>query len=664
MIRLFPYGFLIAKEGFINGRPGFETVQLPFGYQMSKRKEVELNLATSDHTAVLVIGVCYFVDDEVNCFSSPAQRLLDALNRSDEEFYGLLDVVAGRFVIAIFQQDGELKIFNDPLGMQNVYVDAKNGFIASHSKFIRSVRSELGIAQQECDAPSQYYFWNETEDPDVEALVPNFYFSFDTGTQHRYYPRQLNRFSHLSDDEKASLGADLAAKSVRKLRSFGWRIACALTAGYDCRTVAAALLSEGVSVEFVTYGTKQAIKNKSNNETLYTYSQDVEVASRIAGDLNLNYRVIDLENGDGFQLTAEEKQILDANTFLRHGRQFQKQYERLFGNDRVIMAVGAGLETFIDYYSTGSRALSPKEDWKEAIIAVAGLNTIPKTELGAQLDKLWEKGQYKKIENFGFSLSNLILWEQRCGRFQSEAINAQLSAFLPINPLGIRTLFEIGQGLDLDLRKQHHFQVQLIGRLFGALLGYPFNADKTLPEIAQRAGSYRSKIAVKSDQLSIFRDSTTRSHSETRFTVPGTLALTEDCLSEGCCVYFEHVYFLSQGSIYLSLENDYSRDLRVGTVDIFVQVNGERIWRQDIGWESTKLELGVHGLQRGDLIQVGVCANETLGRSWIAPSQLRLREFRPVPRKVIQPLKCVSNSANDEQIQEDELGEINGEIGN
>ncbi|OFT46108.1 hypothetical protein HMPREF3158_08875 [Corynebacterium sp. HMSC06G04] len=635
-IREFPFGFYFGKSQKTPTIPNFEQRSINAEFELGVRNETQVQISNRDTVTIVVIGIAYDVGRTEDWHSSIADSLIVSWETGEAAFHSRLDTLAGRYTIFVVS-DSSFRVYHDALGMSSTYINASHSLVCSHIDLGRRVCENRIKELPPLEPSGQHYRGTETPDPNYKALLPNFYFDSASSAFNRFYPRGEMKYSNKTLEFRMSRGEELVRRSVVNLEKQGLKLYAALTAGSDSRLVTAAFRAEDIPVSFVTYGQERVSEKETPTEL--SYQQDILCASRIAKDLGLTHIKVLVDSlGDFRALTQEESSILNRNSTKRHARNFQIVYEEMIGNRSAVMAVAPGLESWIDYFSSSQPGITPKQDWEACYLAVAGLvNEAPEIKRQA-LEKAWNDGALDLVKDYEISLSNLVFWEIRCGRFQSEAINSQSTAFLPINPLGIRELIEIANTLPFTQRKSRRFHRELIQRLFAPLDAYPYNGVRSIPDTSEIQTSEESYV-----------DSSEKGHSCIRFTVEDSVSLTSDTLCKGDRVYKQYVFPLAQGAAEIVIENGYALSKATKAVAIFVEVDDGQTIRLDIGWSSEPRSITVSGLQRGQLIKIGVEALTNLGRSWIAPSRSVVKSLRVYGEPYFEEPKILTN---------DRLGEI------
>lgn len=651
MIRPFPYGFLLAKgEVPFEGSDCslFEQVSLGMGFKLYRRPDEPFSVSKSSDVNVVVLGHPYIVKNKLS-LNEIAECFLESINRGWDHFFEILDDVGGRWAAIIIQR-GEVRAFNDVFGLQPVYFGKNSILLSSHLPLIRIAAEALGHELNDLNPTTQYFLWPETEDSGIGAVSPNFYYSSRDSSLHRFYPRKPNRFANVSLERLADSAAELMKESASQIGSFGSPLFCAFTGGRDSRLTLAALLSAGLDPNLLTYGSK-AEPSSTDGPTMRSYKKDVRITTRIAADLKLKHRVLAIEDAPLAKLSDEDIEILNGNTLGKHARRFQGLYEGAIGNLNPIQGVGVGGESVIDYFSNKISPIDERRDFEYALRAVGGLSEAVRGKRpeipGFSYSSAWREYGYDVLASNGFSTSNFIYWELRAGRFQSQALNCQLTASLPMTPFGVRGILERGMAYPREQRLNSSFVQDLIARLFPPLLGYPFNSESGYARVT-------FELSETKKRPSIISNSSRSKRQVLRQPMDRVIATGENHLNEGNAIFFEAAFGLVQGTTLIGYRAPWSIGKSCSNIVIFVSVNGKDVLTDPIGMRNNEVFISLDGLERGDLVRFGLRSTKDNGPAWKNLGRLNLVKWEEFDQWTDWELRVRSTSATAEILDESE----------
>lgn len=629
-VRPYPFGFIFSDTDF--AIPDLETRgfrnRTELGrWTMFTQDDEPVQVAGDSNLGVVWLGHATSVESD-EAPPSMAGKALELLSNGERDFHVWLDYVVGRWAALIFV-DGSVRVYNDTLASQPVYIAREEGLAGSHLPLIHEELNLRRNEEIELGSLGQHRLWDETEDPRVAYLPANFYFEFSKRELVRFYPYgQINQ--ETMEIEKASqLAALLGIRSVKYWAKQPFRLYCALTAGMDTRVSAALSLGAGSSPTFVTYGSVSP-RTKDDGVTAKSYKIDVTTASRISSDLKVKSLILPIEEASRYALSDEDREILRGNTCGSHAVNFQGLYEHYLGTSPSICFVGTGLEIFEDYFVHLDRPVAKKAEFRRVVGGVAGFTAQRRGRtLGQEeADQLWSAYQYDKVANSRFPVGNILYQELRAGRFQSEAINCQATAFLPINPIAIRKVLELPQQYSVYDRKDKRFSQLLIRDAFPPLAGYQVNGKDFYTDS-------RSNIVDKKILSGSSFDGVVEDHDQN---IPDIILLDQQNLKPGCEVFFRDYFGETSGSLRITFESPYSIGREVQNVVHFLRVNGVEQFTKGIGQGGRPFTLLVEGLVKSDEVDFGLRSNGSNGIAWVNASWTRLTEWKEIPESIDRPM--------------------------
>lgn len=636
-IRRFPFGFLFSElrpRAIDEDDPEFTHSLVWNRYHLVYRAESNVQIFGDDDLGMVWIGYGTSVDPAVGGGDFAPHGFRSLMNGVDA-FNKSLDYVVGRWAI-IVSISGKLSVYNDTIGMQPVYISHNSLLIGSHLPLV-SRELDLQNHEQTYLSPiGQLKMPEETEDDRVLALVPNFAFDLHESRLRRYYPRTGSQLESTSPSVEIPWLLELANRSFNYWKQLEFKLYSALTAGLDSRMNVAAALGAKCEVTVVSYGSEREA-SEADGPTARSYKIDVQVSKKIAEELSIPSVILPIEQISHSKLTDDDKDILRQNTVGSHAVNFQGLYETYLGQTPSICFVGAGYELLSEYY-VGSRApLNQAEEFQKVFGAITGRETRTFANPGGvkTYEEYWEALEYDTVANCGFSIGNMLFWEIRASRFQSEAINCQATAFLPINPLAIRKLFEVGLGLPFEQRKDRTFAKQFIATAYPPLAGYPLNGK---PFHALAAPSTEMPPIYRLRQLG---DKTERQ----RQTLPSTIRLSKDLLNDGSEVFYRDKFRYIEGSIRLTYKNNYHIGRQVRAVVHYVRCNERILAEYPIGDRNDPHTVVIDGLRQGDILDFGLKSTRTNGVAWSSVSRTEIHEWTQSEHSTLGEIR-ISSSRN------------------
>ena len=625
-IRPFPFGFFYSADADMTqagGELNWESVSLPDAGQLWVSNDQPVSSHTGAQYKSVWIGYAAWLDDETPSDLNPAAFTVETLQKGGwSAFHESMDLIVGRFVAFVWSAT-EFRVYHDSTAIRPVYFNAKDGLIASHGPLLRELRQISGALPQPLRKLGQHKLWEETEDPDVSALPPNFYLDARTGRINRFYPHSPIAFNDSSEETRLSRASEIAKRSVQFWESLPLNLYCAFTGGLDTRLNASAVLASKVESQYVTYGAHGEIQD-TDSDTEKSYKLDFQISSTIAESLGLSQILLSAQDSSSYRLSDEERQVLESNTFRTHALRFQGQYENVMGREPSLCLVGTAFGGMRDHFISGRLPLSPFEEFKGALRVIAGFSRGSRDlELSDELAaELWERYEIQSAVDNNYPIANLLCIELRAARFQNEAINGQATAFLPINPLAIREFFEISQGYTFKQRKNSDFLYAFIENEYPALSNFPVNEEPKHIPVDDVSSDIKVRKTTSPAVDSLVEDAPQNRNDR--------ICLDSDFLHKGAAKWFEKSFPFETGSVNISIRNRFYLGKASTNLELFVSVNQQIIDHTPIGLQRSPLHFHIEGLKEADIVRAGIRSIRDNGPAWESRTIVDLLEWEEV----------------------------------
>ncbi len=448
---------------------------------------------------------------------------------------------------------------------------------------------------------------------------------------YRYFPRERNRFTGLSFDERASEINRLWLGQMGAFAQNTDRFFVSLSGGLDSRVVLAALREHKDRVDAFTYFT-----NNGTGNWAQAMQMDRDLSRQVLALADVHH--VPIVHGEGARFTEEDKAIADKNSLVEHGRWLVARYVESFGSSTGLHFRGNTQETIRSYYGSTKQ--------RDPIDLVKGLmsSRLKSVNLGEEEIKDYQAKLDATLSQFGypdalhdFVASDMFYWEIRMGRWLAEIYNETDPAFDSISPMNMRAIVELGLAGPEDERRSGIMFTELIDRNWPEL---------NFPGINNRNNLYKQSIAL--------RESLTDAKSQAAAAPPwigragdkhehplstGPLSMESnnqsvDCprgeikipaeeLGVGAFARREMTWSDESSSVLtFSLRSNYVNSRGTDYMRFEVEVNGDTLVAHKIGFDSDTSYWAVYGLRPGDRVSLGVRSLRTVTtESWSRASR-------------------------------------------
>ncbi|TNM52971.1 hypothetical protein [Brevibacterium sediminis] len=599
-------------------------------------------IARSEGASVLVVGTAALVppgSDQAEAtadLQAIAETLQVELTSNQGQFLDALDYLGGRYAI-IVEVDGLYRVFHDAHGTRTIYYDEIRQAFSTHVHLLASLvgaeprdSDELKAARSWAALPLSFA-WDETPYSTIRALLPNHVLELESKRTFRYFPRERNRFTSLSFEERATEINRLWLGQISAFAQSTDRFFVSLSGGLDSRVVLAALREHKDRVDAFTYFTNNGTGNWAQAMQL-----DRDLSRQVLALAHVNH--VPIVHGEGARFTEDDKAIADKNSLVEHGRWLVARYVENFGNNTGLHFRGNTQETIRSYYGSTKH--------RDPIDLVKGLmsSRLKSVNLGEEEIFEYQAKLDETLKQFGypnalhdFVASDMFYWEVRMGRWLAEIYNETDPAFDSISPMNMRAIVELGLAGPEDERRSGIMFTELIDRNWPEL---------NFPGINNRNNLYK--------QNTVLRKSLTDAKLQAAAAPPwtgragdnhdhplsaGPLSMesndyTVDCPRGeikipaeelGVGAFARRVVTWSDessGVLTFSLRSNYVNSRGTDYMRFEVEVNGETLVAHKIGFDSDTSYWAVYGLHPGDRVSLGVRSLRTVTTaSWSRASR-------------------------------------------
>lgn len=599
-------------------------------------------MARSKGASVLVVGTAALVPpgaDQPEATADlqvVAEALHTALAKSQAHFLDALDYLGGRFAI-IVEVGGLYRVFHDAHGTRTIYYFVDRPAFSSHAHLLASLvgaeprRSDQLKAAQSWAALPLSFAWDETPYPEIRALLPNHMLELESRRTYRYFPRERNRFTGLSFEERASEINRLWLGQMSAFAQTTDRFFVSLSGGLDSRVVLAALREYKDKVDAFTYFTNNGTGNWAQAMQL-----DRDLSREVLALAHVNH--VPIVHGQGAKFTEEDKAIADKNSLVEHGRWLVARYVENFGKSTGLHFRGNTQETIRSYYGSTKQ--------RDPIDLVKGLmsSRLKSVNLDDSDIKDYEAKLDSTLKQFGypnalhdFVASDMFYWEIRMGRWLAEIYNETDPAFDSISPMNMRAIVELGLAGSEDERRSGIMFTELIDRNWPELNFPGINNRNNLykqstvlrksltdaKSLAAAAPPWIGRAGYNQDHPLSAGPLSMESNNHTIDCPRGEIKIPAEELGVGAFARRETTWSDESSSVLtFSLRSNYVNSRGTDYMRFEVEVNGQTLVAHKIGFDSDTSYWAVYGLRPGDRVSLGVRSLRTVTtESWSRASR-------------------------------------------
>lgn len=652
MVALDPYprGFVIFRTGSAPELPdGWVQFALPatgWSFSHDHHYTPEIAVVPGQDNWVLVHGLCLHADSNSNR-PSPSKYLAERLTVSDDHFLGALDYLGGRHLILRGGSEA-FDVFHDAAGMRSVYYSPAAQLISSHLNLINQISDHPARTEAE-GSRALTHSWDSSRYVGIGPLLPNHYLDSQTWNVHRFFPRQENRYTLWTLEEKLTEFRRLWQVQMESLVAHEAQLVMSITGGADSRT-SLALSTEWINdLKFFTY----TAKNDPASKERTTLALDVTIVEQIKALIPLNHKYFKFEEQNR---TLQEKldPLLSKNTSQRHSRWLVAHYVEAFPQEDIIHLRGNGYEI--------GRAHWGATDSNSTIASLRNLYfQLTKANKGyvspAARNEDFDRGINKWSYNgniYGYHLRDIFYWEIRSGRWLAEILNETDLAFETHVPLNVRAMLEITLSLPLADRTKGTFFSELINSAY-PILNFPGkNTEKNLYEQfrdslmgTKEANAHKVAEKISSDMLIVTADE----QPITINRLSNDLYMPKQYFQVGAVSSRTFDAVPRKGTLSFTVLSPYENQNAMGKFEYQVLIDGQVKLEWDGAYLSRPVHVTIDGMTPENEVKLSILAlsNQLNKDSWQEASYTTIEDlqFIKTPRPTLTVCRVSSDLPED-----------------
>src|SRR5699024_232093 len=418
-------------------------------------------ILTENNTTIIIHGHSVYIDyEKIIEGDALIRKLLYEYTHNYDEFLNSLDYIAGRYVIMLIG-DNYFEAFQDAVGARSIYYTLDRNIISSHIYLITdNFDYELNPLVKDINGLDQYF--DTTKFECIKSLVPNFKLDFIEKNQIRFFPRQLNRYKDLSDEEKVNNIMYLWKEQIRYYTK-NYKALLSISGGNDSRVSLALAYDFKKDINFFTYSPVNE-EIKSDNISMETLYKDKVIVDKLLQLVDINHQFILFGDESNTRLDSSKEEIINKNSTFNDQDMLLEYYEKYYPETNVIHIRSNLLEIARAHNITPRKTNNYREilntirhrlrnNWKETLSEEMKTYELKKDE------------EYNYTEYlYGYHLLDLFHWEHRVGRWHTEVLNGTDYSYETMLPFNLRAIIETSLAFELTKRKNDYLFKEIINK--------------------------------------------------------------------------------------------------------------------------------------------------------------------------------------------------------
>ncbi|NUU33226.1 hypothetical protein [Arthrobacter sp. C9C5] len=446
---LYRNGFVVSKSpAEAPSLAGWTSVPVGDAY-LTLHPETRFVTAAAAGRHLALVGLAFDPERGLYQESDVLAALLDAV-ANDDDFYAVLDRLAGRFAL-IVQSDGRTEIYQDAMGSRSVFYSTAGAPIAaSHAEIVADL---IGARFADFFVPfltSRNYQQRDvkylpgvaTPYDHVVQLTPNTKLIMPQQKVERFWPRKEMGPETTNEEATAALVAHLHGLRWY-LAVNGRRPVLGLTAGTDSRGVFAA--TKDSSPVIFTY-----VRSESAN---LTGSSDARAAAAIAGAYGLEPQVWPIHN----RLTLNQTDDALSEAFRRSTGYYRGPGSPWLGR---LAQTGAKIKGGLFIRGFGGevmRGFYQSQEKRITKVNVQQLSNAYDVNAGSHITRSFFEDMMERVSLttesiMGYDPNDIFYWEHRMGTWGSVSMSEADLAMPSIVGYNSRNLFATFMALPQAIR--------------------------------------------------------------------------------------------------------------------------------------------------------------------------------------------------------------------
>lgn len=632
--KLYPLGFILTDK-VIKNIPKYYNAEKVREYYYYYDKNMPFKKYSNENFEIIIHGHFVYTDFESELVNKEVlPKLLNEFRTNYDLFLNSLDFLAGRYVVMIIS-DQIFEVFQDAVGARSVYYMLNENVLSSHLHLIEdNYNCYMHTLTSQVNGLDKYF--TTTKFVNIKSMLPNFKLDFIHKNLQRFFPRSINTYNELTDNERIDKIIYLWKKQV-EYYTRNYNVIQSLSGGNDSRVSLALSYDAKDKIEYFTYSPIEGsfdIDDRSSE----ILNLDRKIVEKLLEITDIKHQFI---NYNPSIIDNEYNNYVKRNSTLEHVEQksdLLNQYVRLFTKHKTIHIRANLLEIARAHNITERR----NNNYKEVLDTIH--NRLRENNLDIVKEEL-EEHELKSIEEINYNedlyeyhVLDLFYWEITLGRWHSEVLNSNDIFFDTLLPFNLRAIIEISLSFTLNQRKQDYLFKEIMNKTLPLLNFLGINQIENLYE--------QGKLIQGTNEFNYF---IVNNHSENKFkrleSLNNYIYIPENDLLSGSEALIELEFNLDEGMLLIELWSRYKSNAASGYLKYEIHVNNQLLLYEDLSKWSAPNSIYINNLHRGDKIIVKVLADRNCqARSWERASKLQIRKVEEIKgrQNVNERVLCTS----------------------
>ena len=455
----------------------------------------------SEESWVLLLGTFMNTETSQMDLNKIAHDMLNALRKSENNFFEYVDVLGGRHIIVFSKNGQNPSLLTDATGMRSTFYKENDTIIASHYNLVNDIAHmeehpfwQIYTAYKKTNYECVALPGNLTPYKDIKLLIPNHLITLERSRSKRFFPR--SRFDIADVDSACDYIAENIRNQYEELVKH-YDVIHSLTAGRDSRICLSAARRVKDQITTFTY-------HPEKPDLLRFEHRDWELNYEIAKEITSREGIKHIELFFRGPYPKSLMDIMDKNHYHPVNRIIEEARSKIHFTERTlhvrssIVEICRKITYFYPYYRPINEKFALWSKYKDRSI----LNkAIP------YFEQFYYENETESFIRAGAPLNVMHYWENRLPAWLGASVlvdnDILCDTYLLFN---VRKILTFGLSIPEYWRMHDTIYYEILNRLWPSLLQYRMpNDGRQIYALLDRENTgYTSFKEVKTNSGSIY----------------------------------------------------------------------------------------------------------------------------------------------------------------